>query len=686
MHRNNRRKPKFLKIITIMFGIIAVFSLTFVIYFFAVTAGTTLNVNKLAKATSNTIKICSIDGKEIVSKTSSSSSTININELPSYTKHAFIAMEDKAFYKHFGINPKRIVGALINNIKSGKTKEGASTITQQLVKNTFLSNEKTLDRKMKEIKLAFQVENRYSKDEILEMYLNTIYFGNNCYGIEDASLFYFDKHASNLTLNESATLVAIINAPAIYNPLTNINACRNRRDLVLDNMFNDGYITSEELANTKLLPIEVSAKNRTNPYCLQALKEACDILGETENTILNKNLTITTFLNQDLQNLLQSNLQDKTLTPAQNALSIVIDNDSGAVISFASNLKDANINIKRSPGSIIKPILVYSPAIDSGLINPATLILDEEINYDGYSPHNPDKTYHGYISVRESIKKSLNIPAVKILDMVGIDKAKRFASNLNITFDNEDNSLSLALGAMKNGLTIKEVADAYSCFASGGAFCDNKFIKEIKNVNGDIIYSYQPHKEQRIQKDTAFLINNMLLDVSQSGTAVRLSDLPFLVASKTGTVGIKGSTNNTDAWSVSYNPSHTVLTWLGAQDTNNGFNASINGSTYPTMINKETLKYLYHNIYPKTFSQPNTIKKLYYDLNEYETNKIVKIASKDTPERFKMTEFFSIRYIPESASTNNSTLNQTFDSLNIIILDDKLKKLFNFSAIKKPRC
>ncbi|MCR5553368.1 MAG: transglycosylase domain-containing protein [bacterium] len=652
VEKDKKKHFSFKKLFIFSLAILLVILISFIAYFFSVTSSVTLNISALNEYAGGEIKLVTQSGKPINSKCFNNSVNVSIDEISDDVKNAFISIEDKAFYNHNGINPKRIVGAIIANIKSGKNSQGASTITQQLIKNSQLTNEKTLNRKLKEIKLALNLEKLYSKDKILEMYLNTIYFGNGCYGIEQASLFYFSKKASELTLNEGAMLAAIINAPGIYNPLTNYDACKKRKDLVLKNMFNDGLITRNEYQENINSSVSINKTNSANAYCLEVINEACNLLNLDENQLKSKNLTIKTSLDEELQNEIATTILSNNFLPKEDVLvsSIVIENKTNQIISFASNSHMLASQVKRSPGSILKPILVYAPALESGKISPASIILDEEVDFNGYRPQNANKQYLGYVSVRTAFKKSLNTVAVKVLDMVTIAKAKEFATKLGITFSENDNSLALALGAMENGVTIFDLCNAYVSFANVGEFANNKIISQITDNNGNVLYQKNSNKNRVMSDATAFLITSLMRDTTLSGTAIRLSDLPYAVYSKTGTVGIKNSSNNSDAYCVSLTNDHTIITWIGAKNSG-GFSASINGSTYPATINKKILESLYKNgNYPIEITKPESVVKLDYDAVLAQNEHIIRLANQFSLDKDKTSDYFNSKFIPETST------------------------------------
>ncbi|MBQ7453230.1 MAG: transglycosylase domain-containing protein [Clostridia bacterium] len=618
----------------LFFGIVALF--------FSTTIGLRLNANALGK---NQSHVVFYDSKNNEITLSSAQGYVPIEDINQQTISGFIAMEDKKFYSHNGLDFRRIIGAMVHNIKNRNVSEGGSTISQQLIKNTQLSQEKTLTRKLKEIKLTRDLEKAYSKNEIMEFYLNSIYFGNGCYGIKDASQFYFGKEPKYLDANENAFLVAVINAPSIYNPISHPDKAQNRKDLVLSVMKKDGVISTSEYEKFYNAPLNFKFTKSKDTYSLCALDEACSILHLTESELLSQNLKIYTYKNNEISisasraiSEVQKNISDDVVIS-----NIVADNNLGAVVSYVSSSSGCIQNEKHQPGSLIKPLLVYGPAIENGILYPCSQILDEPVDYDGFSPSNADKTYHGYVSVRQAINKSLNIPAVKVLDMVGIEKAKSFANKLGLAFDAEDNNLALALGGLTTGFIDAELASGYMALAGGGKYTKLAFIRRIENDSGNIIYEHNPAKVQVIKDSTAYLLTDMLKDVSKNGTASRLSGFGFDIASKTGTVGLTTSNENKEAFSVSYTTENLFLTHISANRT---MSASVNGATYPTIINGQLIADVYDNHVPENFAQPSSVETRYVDAIELNDNHRVVLASDDMADRYKIGEIFAVDGLP----------------------------------------
>lgn len=677
-----KKVKKVFKTLLIIFLILAGLSVAGSITYYGITTkGISLDTNKLQISNpTQTLKIYDSNSNEIKP---SSVSYIKLSKLSSNTKNAFICAEDKRFYKHKGLDFVRIGGAILSNIKSKSFSQGASTISQQLVKNTQLTNEKTITRKLKEIKLTSELENNYTKDEILELYLNNIYFGNGCYGIENASKHYFGKSATALTLSESALLAGSINAPSVYDIENNLSKALKRKNLILELMFNYNKISQEDYEQAKSEKIAVSLNEISGNGLLykNILKEACNILKISEHTLTNSNYKIQTSIDNNLSNQIKK-IESKYNGDYEKA-TIVIDNNSHGIVAI--NGSQSLLESTWQPGSLIKPILVYAPGIEKGLISPASKILDNKINISGYSPENADKKYHGFISVKTALSKSYNIPAVKILNQVGVEEAKTFAKKLGINFAKSDNHLALALGGFEDGVSPKAICDAYSAFACNGNFQPSTYINRITK-NGKVIFEKQQVQNQVMKESTAFLINDMLKECAKNGTAKKLNALDFEVCSKTGTVGKTSSNKNQLAYNVAYTSQNTILTII--HDEN--LPSNINGSTHPTLINKEILSTLYKTHKPNNFERPKSIKTVKLDKKSYNENKLIETQNKDFVEAYFDVDNLPISqentFTLEAINTPNHkpilcfTLNKNYDYF--LIREQKNREEIIFSSLE----
>lgn len=525
--------------------------------------------------------------------------------------------------------------AVINNVKNGKIKEGASTITQQLVKNVYLSGEKTLKRKLKEIKLARQLEKKYSKTEILNLYLNKIYYGEGSYGVVAAAKTYFDKDAKDLSLSECATLAAIIKAPSTYTPYKNYELCLKRRNLVLKEMFSQGFIVETDYNAAINEAIVLTDKNSDNisDFSDEAICEAIEIL-QKENAEQLNGYKIYTSVRSDLQKELPVPTISDT---AKDFIVLVTDNKSGIIIAYKSTVGQ----IKRCPASAAKPWLVYAPAIEENCVTEATKILDEKTNFGGYTPSNAGKNYQGYVSVKESLSKSLNVPAVKIANSLGMKKIKEYARKLNVSFTNDD--LSVSLGNLSGGMTLKELTSAYSPFFSNGYYKKVGFITKIINPDGKIVYEGENDDTVKVFSDsTCFIINDMLKETVKSGTAKKLSALNLPAYAKTGTNGDEHG--NSDAYCIAYTPDFTVSVWMGNA---NGalMSNSITGGSEPAKTAKEIFSCLYKNKTVKDFDVPDSVKYVEIDKKEYENNQ--RLVLPDTSSRDNPSFWFAVGTEPK---------------------------------------
>lgn len=543
---------------------------------------------------------------------------IPIDALHDYTYMAFVAVEDKRFFNHNGIDYRRIIGAALNNIKSGRYKEGASTISQQLIKNTHLNNSKTVRRKINELLLAKELEKRYSKKEILEMYLNTIYFGRSAFGIETAANVYFNKSASNLTVSESAALAGMVKAPNTYAPDKNAEKCRKRRDAVLrlmkeQNIIDDNTYT-EALNNAIVYSPEIKSNEKT--YVYQVMNEACKLLNMTPLQLAKSNFVIETYCSQSAQKALKDlATADSTTTvkgTAANLACMLCDNKGGVEACY---FRGENSLSKRQAGSSLKPIAVYAPALNEKIITQASPILDEETDFSGYKPTNA-KGYNGWTTIRNAVAQSLNVPAVKTLNALGLTTAQKYLENFDIC---GEQNLSLALGNANGGIDPTTLAKCYTTLANDGCVNDIAYIRNIYNENG-LIYERKLSEKRVFQSNANYLMTDLLINTTLNGTARKLKSSEYQIAAKTGTVG--NSQGNSDAIVAGYTSSNTFVVWFSGE-----FSNSINGGTAPCTFAKDLLNKIYRNQKPQDFTQPNGIEKILLDKEQLYNNQLQVITT-----------------------------------------------------------
>ncbi|MCX8110766.1 MAG: PBP1A family penicillin-binding protein [Syntrophorhabdaceae bacterium] len=502
---------------------------------------------------------------------------IPITQMPEHLKNAFIAIEDVRFYKHFGIDLRGIGRAIFRNLFSGQITEGASTITQQLARNLYLTRQKTIKRKIEEAILAVQIERTYSKEEILNMYLNLIYLGEGAYGVEAASYKYFHKQASELTLEESATLAAMTKSPSRLSPFKNIAKAKERRDLVLYKMYDAGFIDEKTYLMAVHKPIVLapfkSYEKKTGhftEYIKQVLEEYVDDPQDIYTKGFNVNTTLSLKMTEFAYEAIAKGIEGfKTRNPKKTDLPevalIAIEIKTGEIKvmiggkDFSLSPYNRAVQAKRQPGSAFKPI-IYLSAIEHGF-TPDDTLLDAPLSIRNpytkslWSPRNYKNEYHGNVTVRKALELSLNTATVRLLEMTGVDNVIGLARRLNINSNFEPN-LSLALGTTE--VIPLELANAYATFARGGVYIDPVPIKKLSTIEGELIYEYEPLDKRVISDEHAYMLVDIMKGVIKNGTARAASRLPFYLAGKTGT------TNDLkDAWFVGFSPNLLCLVWVG---------------------------------------------------------------------------------------------------------------------------
>jgi penicillin-binding protein 2A len=511
---------------------------------------------------------------------------VNSGDMPELLKQAFIATEDKRFNEHEGIDYIGIGRAIVKDIIARKAVEGASTITQQLARNLFLTNEKTFFRKATELSIATALESRYSKDKILEMYLNRIFFGKGSYGIQAAATTYFGKdNLHDLELDEIAVLAAIPKAPSYYNPIDNPERSKQRRDTVLLLMAQQGLITEAEKLAAQSKPVEANAYNtKINypSYIDYVMKEVQEFTSISEEELHNDGYHIYTSLNADAQKALEAAYEDPANFPKDGPNQIVqssmviLDNQSGGISAMIGGREYARKGLnraiqKRQPGSAFKPIVSFAPAIESGDWNIYSMLSNEKQSFNGYEPRNLGGTYSDKVSMLEAVRKSINIPAVWLLNQIGVKKGLDFAATLGIEMAEEDRNLAIALGGLTNGASPLEMARAYSAFAANGTLHTTHAITSITNKAGKVVYSWddKANSKQVMSEEAAWYTTMLLKDVVAQGTGTKAKIKNHEVAGKTGTTqsGLKGVNGNRDIWFVGYTNAYTAAVWMGFDKT-----------------------------------------------------------------------------------------------------------------------
>ncbi|ADL08145.1 transglycosylase domain-containing protein [Thermosediminibacter oceani] len=560
---------------------------------------------------------------------------VPLSEIPEHLKQAFIAIEDQYFYEHKGINFRSLIGALWTDIIRREYHRGASTITQQLVKNAFLTHEKTLKRKAQEAWLAIQLERHFTKDQILEFYLNQIYFGHSAYGVEAAAQTYFGKSVKDLTLAESAMLAGITKGPSLYSPYLNFDRAKERQAVILNAMVEMGFITKEEAENAKkekinLIGLKNAKADYKAPYftdyvVTQLAQYFQKELGMTEDEaykkIYNGGLKIYTTVDMEIQEAAEKALanpknypytkEDKNGLPQPQAAAVVIDPHTGyikALVGGREHYKRLGLNRAsqsyRQPGSAFKPIVVYTAAIDMGY-TAATVVDDSPVSYGSWSPQNYTHNFNGLTTIREAIADSVNVVAVKVLKDIGIDRGIEYAQKLGIKSlvlegRKNDRQLSIALGGLTKGVTPLELASAYGTLANQGTYVEPTAILKVVDKNGRTLLENNPDRWAAVSPQVAFIVTDMMRSVITEGTATRLAGLPFPVAGKTGT-----TSDNKDVWFVGYTPHLVAAVWMGHDEP--APMRGVAGGYQPALIWKQIMTVAHKNLPRVNFPKPSNI-------------------------------------------------------------------------------
>ncbi len=561
----------------------------------------------------------------ITELTLAKSEPIEFQDIPQHVIQAVVATEDRRFYDHLGIDWIGILRAGWVNFQAGQVLEGGSSITQQLVKNAFLSSERTMDRKIQEAFGAIQVERTYSKDQIMTLYLNTIYFGEGAWGIQRASQTYFGKDARDLTLAESALLAALPKAPNHYSPFKDRERSLERRNLVLRLMEESGYITAAERTAASQVPLPETKHNLSRSidhpsfvyHVFRELKQRYDL---TEDQVWNGGLKIYTTIDRSLQQSVEKIYANEQFfpvsqgqIPAQSGAAVV-DVKTGeikALMGGRGEIPYLGFNratdLRRQPGSTMKPLVVYGQALEQGF-TPASMLYDQPLNIAGYQPQNWDRRFRGEVTLAEAIHKSWNVPAVWLLHEIGIDKGMNFASKLGIPFEKDDRVLPVALGGMKQGVSPLHMAQAYAAFANGGLWNEAHSIRFISDHDDQEIAAWEPQPHQVMKKDTAHLMTYLLQGVIESGTGARAA-INRPTAGKTGTTQLSPAlaattTGLTDAWFVGYTPQLATAVWVGYDTTDKTHHLPTDGGKYSAGLWKAIMEQAHKDMQVAAFPPP----------------------------------------------------------------------------------
>ena len=551
----------------------------------------TTNVKDLQSALKATTIIYDKNGDQAGSLTGQKGTYVELDAISENLQNAVVATEDRSFYKNSGINYGRFFLAILTLGRSG----GGSTITQQLAKNAYLSQDQTVERKAKEFFLALEINKKYSKKEILTMYLNNAYFGNGVWGIEDASKKYFGVSASQLSLDQSAVLAGMLKGPEIYNPLYSVENATNRRNTVLQNMVAAGYIDQKTADQSAAVDIHgqlvdayegKSEDYRYPSYFDAVINEAVNKYGLTEEDIVKNGYRIYTELDQNYQASMQVIYDNTALFPVAEdgtraeSGSVALDPKTGGVRALVGRVgSDQNPGFRtynyatqaaRSPGSTIKPLVVYSPAVAAGwstnkeLDNSTTQYGSYEVN--NYAGIQSSPTVPMY----QALAESLNLPAVATANDLGLDTVFEYGKKFGLNMDKVDKSLAVALGA---GVTTNpmQMAQAYGTFANGGVMNDAHLITKIENASGQVVKSHSQKSTRVLSGSTTDKMTNMMLGTFSNGTGVNAAPYGYTMAGKTGTTETSFNKDlSGDQWVIGYTPDVVISQWLGFPTTDEG--------------------------------------------------------------------------------------------------------------------
>lgn len=491
---------------TVISGI-AVFIVAIVIYKLIVLAGGYMMDEKQLVFHSSS-RIVDQKGKEITKLYIENRELVPIEQIPKHVQQAFLAVEDARFYEHHGIDYPSIFRAVYRDLLAREKVQGGSTITQQLVKNVFLTHEKTFVRKLKEVAIALQIEQKYTKQQILEMYMNHIYFGHGAYGIQSAAKMYFNKNVEDLTVEEGAMLAGLLKAPSGYSPFLHPKKSKERRDLVLSLMHNQGYITAEESVRYQGKTIALY-KNLDKqelaymPYVDMVVDEAARLYGLSHQEVLRGGYTFVVSMDENMQKVAYDQFQDEKNFPGgdknvQGAF-LLMDNQTGGIKAAIGGREYVprgfnRVFAKRQPGSVLKPLLVYAPALETKKYNPYSLLTNERTAFKGYVPRNYNHQYSKEVTMYDALLQSANVPAVSLLHELGVEEGKQYLEKGNIHI--ADSGLSAALGGLKEGVSPFEIVKMYRAFLANGKIIEPHVIEKVFDRQGKMIGESQKKKRK----------------------------------------------------------------------------------------------------------------------------------------------------------------------------------------------
>ena len=574
---------------------------------------------------------------------------IDINKVPQNLQNAFIAAEDNRFYEHIGIDPIGIFRAIFANLTNRGIAQGGSTITQQLAKNAFLSQEQTLKRKIQEAMLALEIEHKYSKKEILEMYMNQIYFGQGAYGIQTAAKTYFNKDVNELTLTQCAMLAGLPKSPNYYSPFNNLNEAKKRKNVVLDQMVKYGYVSAAEAEDAKNQDLGLSKSHQSKEadeyasFIDYVSQQVAKKYGD--DALYKEGLKIYTTMDVDKQhaavramrNLPNNYTDENGLTQPQAAI-VSIDPKTGHILAMVGGRGQDSFNrasmAVRQPGSAFKPF-VYLTALQHDM-TPDTTMNDQPVTYGSWSPKNTGGSYSGTMTLSDALAHSVNTIAVQLADQVGTKNIIANAKKMGITtLDAKDDNLAMALGGLTKGVTPLEMASAYGTFANKGVHVKPTAIVKILDRNGNVLedastLEKEETKTRVMSEREAYEMTTMLEGVIDHGTGTAAA-IGRPAAGKTGTTD-----DNKDAWFVGYTPDIVTAVWIG-DDTGSHSLGEIYGGTIPAEIWKDYMSSATSDESGGDFSAPSGMEHRKETTSSSSSSNSVRSDDREEPKKKSAT-------------------------------------------------
>lgn len=612
-----------------------------------------LDEKKLKDSYSSTI--FDKEGEEITEVGAQKRTYISYNDIPKKLEEAVLATEDARFYEHSGVDIIRLGGAVIANVTQGFGSQGGSTITQQVIKNSFFTHEKTITRKIQELWMAFQLEQKYSKQEILEMYLNKIYYHPEYYGVGKAAEGFYGKELKDLELHEAAMLAGIPQSPTRFDPRKNPESAEKRRNIVLNLMVKQGFITEQEAEEAKKVPVQstvVAEKEKSNPYSAYVEEVIEEVKEKTDIDVSSAGAKIYTTLDTDAQKYVEDLLNGNEISyPDDNfqAGVTLIDTESGEIRAIGGgrnqNVGDFNyaIDTVRQPGSTIKPVLDYGPAIEYLKWSTYEQIVDEPYTYsNGVKINNFDRGFKGQMTMREALAQSRNIPALKAMQEVGIDKARDFAAGLGIPLE-EEIPEAYAIGGFKDGVSPLNMAGAFAAFGNNGIYTEPHAVTKVVLSDGTEI-DLSPEPESAMSDYTAYMVTDMMISVVESGTGTAARVPGVTVAGKTGTTNFRDEEKAKynvpaggakDSWFVGYTPKYAAAVWTGYMKNDEKMHLTKTDQQLAKKIFKEVISEVSAGD-SSDFKKPNSVSRVTVEKGSNPP----KLAGEFTPDNKKISEYF----------------------------------------------